>query len=129
MMGARNSGFGVQAAPGAPLAAASFGSDYVMEPKRVITASQAAALVPDNCTITTGGFGSCGHPDLLTEALAARFADKIAVLHQGQLHETLSARELREHGGSPWLQSVWAALPEQQFFAPRAPSIECPLYA
>lgn len=74
MMGALNSGFNVQAAPGAALAAASFGSDYVMEPKRVITASQAAALVPDNCTITTGGFGSCGHPDLLTEALAARFA-------------------------------------------------------
>ncbi|WP_339529640.1 acyl CoA:acetate/3-ketoacid CoA transferase [Pseudomonas mucidolens] len=55
------------------VAVASFDSDYVMEPKHVITASQAAALVPSNSTITTGGFGSCGHPDLLTEALAARF--------------------------------------------------------
>ncbi len=48
-------------------------------------------------------------------SLAARFADKIAVLHQGELHETLSADELRNNGGSPWLQSLWAALPEQQF--------------
>ncbi|WP_019407815.1 ATP-binding cassette domain-containing protein [Pseudomonas psychrophila] len=62
-------------------------------------------------------------------ALAARFADKIAVLHQGQLHETLSAQELREHGGSPWLQSLWAALPEQQFFTRRVPCVESPLYA
>lgn len=45
-----------------------------LAPKPVITAAQAAELVPDRCTITTGGFGSCGHPDLLTEALAARFA-------------------------------------------------------
>lgn len=50
------------------------GSGHRLAPKRVITASQAAALVPSDCTITTGGFGSCGHPDLLTEALAARFA-------------------------------------------------------
>ena len=62
-------------------------------------------------------------------ALAARFADTIAVLHQGQLHETLSAQELREQGGSPWLQSLWAALPEQQFFARRVSSVESPLYA
>ena len=54
-------------------------------------------------------------------ALAARFADRIAVLHQGELHETLSATELRENGGSPWLQSLWAALPEQQFLARRVP--------
>ena len=54
-------------------------------------------------------------------ALAARFADRIAVLHKGELHETLSAQELRENGGSPWLQSLWAALPEQQFFARRVP--------
>ena len=47
MMGALNSGFNVQAPP-ATLAAASFGSDYVMEPKRVITASQAAALGLDD---------------------------------------------------------------------------------
>jgi propionate CoA-transferase len=58
----------------APERARAFGSGHALVPKRVITASQAAALVPDGCTITTGGFGSCGHPDLLTEALAARFA-------------------------------------------------------
>ena len=62
-------------------------------------------------------------------ALAARFADTIAVLHQGQLHETLSARELRENGGSPWLQSLWAALPEQQFLARRVPEIGSQSYA
>ncbi|MES2870862.1 MAG: ATP-binding cassette domain-containing protein [Pseudomonadota bacterium] len=62
-------------------------------------------------------------------ALAARFADRIAVLHQGQLHETLSAQELRENAGSPWLQSLWAALPEQQFFARRVPEIESQSYA
>lgn len=55
-----------------------FASGQSPRPKRVITASQAAALVPSNCTITTGGFGSCGHPDLLTEALAARFAESAA---------------------------------------------------
>lgn len=62
-------------------------------------------------------------------ALAARFADKIAVLHQGELHETLSAQDLREHGGSPWLQSLWAALPEQQFIAGRVPAHERQPYA
>ncbi len=50
-------------------------------------------------------------------ALAARFADKIAVLHGGVLHETLTPQALREHAASPWVQSLWAALPEQQFLA------------
>lgn len=50
-------------------------------------------------------------------ALAARFADKIAVLHGGELHETLTPQALREQAGSPWVQSLWAALPEQQFLA------------
>ena len=54
-------------------------------------------------------------------ALAARFADRIAVLHQGELHETLSAQALRDNGGSPWLRSLWAALPEQQFMARKEP--------
>jgi len=62
-------------------------------------------------------------------ALAARFADKIAVLHQGELHETLSAKELRESAGSPWLQSLWAALPEQQFLARRVPEVGADSYA
>lgn len=41
--------------------------------KPIISARRAAELVPDYCTITTGGSGSCGHPDLLTSALAERF--------------------------------------------------------
>lgn len=43
--------------------------------KPVISAREAAALVPSGATITTGGFGSCGHPDLLSAALAERHAD------------------------------------------------------
>lgn len=41
--------------------------------KPIITARRAAELVTDHSTITTGGSGSCGHPDLLTSALAERF--------------------------------------------------------
>ncbi|HDL7933690.1 TPA: ATP-binding cassette domain-containing protein [Yersinia enterocolitica] len=61
-------------------------------------------------------------------ALAARFADKIAVLHQGELHETLSAEELKNNGGSPWLQSLWAALPEQQFISQKMSPAEVAEY-
>lgn len=39
----------------------------------VITAEQAAELIPDGATIIPGGFGSCGHPDLLTMAVERRF--------------------------------------------------------
>jgi FAD-NAD(P)-binding len=42
--------------------------------KPIITAPDAAQLVSSHSTITTGGFGSCGHPNLLTKALADRFA-------------------------------------------------------
>lgn len=62
-------------------------------------------------------------------ALAARFADRIALLHQGRLHETVSAQTLRDQGGSPWLQSLWAALPEQQFFAPPVSQPGSPAHA
>lgn len=41
----------------------------------VISAREAADLVVSGTTITTGGFGSCGHPDLLTAALAERHAE------------------------------------------------------
>ncbi|TQI81087.1 peptide/nickel transport system ATP-binding protein [Serratia fonticola] len=50
-------------------------------------------------------------------ALAARFADKIVVLHKGGVHETLTAEALKNNGGSPWLRLLWAALPEQEFIA------------
>ena len=43
----------------------------VMKP--VIDASAAAQLIRDDWTITTGGFGSCGHPEALTRALESRF--------------------------------------------------------
>ncbi len=56
-----------------PLQAPRFQNRWELNKKPVISARQAAELVPSNCTITTGGFGSCGHPDLLTEALAERF--------------------------------------------------------
>ena len=42
---------------------------------KIITAQEAAALIQDDWTIVPGGFGSCGHPDLLTEALRRRFQD------------------------------------------------------
>lgn len=48
-------------------------------------------------------------------AMAARFADRIAVLRHGQVQETLSAKALINCEGSPWLQSLWNALPEHRF--------------
>lgn len=47
--------------------------------------------------------------------LAAKFSDRIAVLHQGTIKEVVSATELRCGGGGPWLQSLWQALPEHSF--------------
>ncbi|TAK76072.1 MAG: acyl CoA:acetate/3-ketoacid CoA transferase, partial [Gammaproteobacteria bacterium] len=41
--------------------------------KPIISAAQAAKLVESGWTITTGGFGSCGHPEALTRALKERF--------------------------------------------------------
>lgn len=48
-------------------------------------------------------------------ALAARYADTIAVLRQGELNEIVAAKALYHHGGSEWLKTLWNALPEQQF--------------
>lgn len=47
--------------------------------------------------------------------LAANFADRIAVLHQGTIKEVIHSSALRHGGGSSWLQSLWQALPEQHF--------------
>lgn len=47
--------------------------------------------------------------------LAAKFADRIAVLHQGTIKNVVSAAELRCGGGGQWLQSLWQALPEHRF--------------
>lgn len=40
---------------------------------KIISSEAAAELVNDGWTITTGGFGSCGHPEALTTALASRY--------------------------------------------------------
>ena len=99
-----------------------------LTPARYILADEITSWLDDEhaCQLLTHLKGFClqGRGILWVThdlALAARFADRIAVLHQGELHETLSAEQLRENGGSPWLQSLWAALPEQQFFARRVP--------
>ncbi len=47
-----------------------------MHDKPIISAENAAQLVQEGWTITTGGFGSCGHPDTLTRALAQRFTSE-----------------------------------------------------
>lgn len=39
----------------------------------IITAEFAAGLIRDNSTLIPGGFGSCGHPDRITEAIEHRF--------------------------------------------------------
>jgi peptide/nickel transport system ATP-binding protein len=45
-------------------------------------------------------------------ALAARFADRIVALHQGQVSDTLSSHHLRQGQGSEMLRAHWQALPE-----------------
>ncbi|MFQ2778718.1 ATP-binding cassette domain-containing protein [Aeromonas caviae] len=45
-------------------------------------------------------------------ALAARFADRIVALHQGQVSDTLSSHHLRQGQGSEMLRAHWKALPE-----------------
>lgn len=50
-------------------------------------------------------------------ALAARFADTIAVLNQGEVNEVIPATMLNRHEGSEWLKALWNALPEQQFLS------------
>lgn len=48
-------------------------------------------------------------------ALAAEYADRVAVLHAGRLVETLSSTELRGGGGSAYVQALWQALPQHGF--------------
>lgn len=40
---------------------------------KIVSAAEAARIVQDGWTVTTGGFGSCGHPEAVTAALAERF--------------------------------------------------------
>ena len=44
-----------------------------MKKVRVITAEEAALMVKDGDTVTTGGFVSCACPEALTKALENRF--------------------------------------------------------
>ncbi|ATM99433.1 MULTISPECIES: ATP-binding cassette domain-containing protein [Proteus] len=56
-------------------------------------------------------------------ALAARFADTIAVLNQGEVNEVIPANVLNRHEGSEWLKTLWNALPEQQFINTKEASL------
>lgn len=40
---------------------------------KVLTAEDVASLINDSATVISGGFGSCGHPDMLTTALQQRY--------------------------------------------------------
>ena len=42
---------------------------------RIMTPSEAVALIPSGAFVVPGGFGSCGHPDLFTIALERLFLD------------------------------------------------------
>ncbi len=50
-------------------------------------------------------------------SMAVRFADRIALLRNGELEDVLSSQKLQQGGGGKWLQSLWNALPEHQFMA------------
>lgn len=41
----------------------------------IVSREQAAALIYSGATIVPGGFGSCGHPDGLTQAIEKRFLE------------------------------------------------------
>ena len=42
---------------------------------KLISKKEAASLIQDNWCIVTGGFGSCGHPDTLTQTLRNRYLE------------------------------------------------------
>lgn len=50
-------------------------------------------------------------------SMAVRFADRIALLRNGEMEEVLSSQKLKQGGGGKWLQSLWNVLPEHQFMA------------
>lgn len=47
--------------------------------------------------------------------LASRFADRVILLNEGTIKETVTTDALCSGGGSHWLQSLWQTLPEHQF--------------
>lgn len=42
---------------------------------KIVSAREAVSIIQDGWTISPGGFGSCGHPDALSAALAQRFIE------------------------------------------------------
>ncbi|MGY3856360.1 ATP-binding cassette domain-containing protein [Aeromonas intestinalis] len=54
-------------------------------------------------------------------AMAARFADRIVLLHQGRVSDTLSCQQLRAGQGSATLRAHWQALPEFHSLFPTRP--------
>ncbi|MDQ2696828.1 MAG: malonate decarboxylase subunit alpha [Pseudomonadota bacterium] len=42
---------------------------------KILSAEEAVSLIEDNWCVVPGGFGSCGHPDCLTQALRNRFLE------------------------------------------------------
>jgi propionate CoA-transferase len=90
-----------------------------MRDKPIISAENAAQLVQDGWTITTGGFGSCGHPDTLTRALAQRFiseeqpCDLTLVFAAGQGDKAGKGLNLLAHRGllKKAIGGYWALTP------------------
>jgi len=48
-------------------------------------------------------------------AMAAKFADRIAVLHNGRLEEIVTPSQLKQRKASEWSLCLWDALPEHKF--------------
>lgn len=75
-----------------------------MKKVRVITAEEAALMVKDGDTVSTGGFVSCACPEALTKALENRFVetghprDLTLFFAAGQGHRTHRRRPLRPRG-------------------------------
>ena len=43
---------------------------------KVVTATEAARVIKNGWTVTTGGFGSCGHPEEITAALETLYLEE-----------------------------------------------------
>ncbi|WP_392561041.1 ATP-binding cassette domain-containing protein [Orbus sturtevantii] len=50
-------------------------------------------------------------------AMAAKFADRIAILHNGRLEEIVTPSQLKFRQASKWSLCLWDALPEHKFIS------------